>query len=368
MEHVLIVHYHRRSWAMEQVLTAQASAIGPAAQVLSDTQLPWLAYHAPPPPPAELTALTTGHQCPSIWIIHNHALAKSPGLSALVDHLVRENARLLLQIHDFPEDQRPTAHAASLQWPGCWPSGPRVHYAVLNHRDHRILNHAGVPSTHLHHLPHYVPTPAHSSTPSPRLHAHYATRSLPRKNIPEFIYWAALAPAPWRFTLSGPPPDPALTALVTQLRLPITWGTGLIPHHRRLTTSTQEGFGFSFLESWLHRIPLFGRDLPWLTADYRAHGIEFPSLYPELLFQGIDFPTLTPAAQHHAIRSRQPTDITWPHHCPIPPENSNIIRSIYGWDPYRQRLTACLEKIRHTPDTTYTLRRDRIAAAFTSPS
>ncbi len=50
-----------------------------------------------------------------------------------------------------------------------------------------------------------------------------------------------------------------------------------------LTTSVAEGFGLVFLETWLAGRPLVGRDLPEITADFRAAGIRLDGLGAHLL-------------------------------------------------------------------------------------
>jgi hypothetical protein len=49
-----------------------------------------------------------------------------------------------------------------------------------------------------------------------------------------------------------------------------------------ITTSVGEGFGLAFLEPWLAGRPLRGRDLPPITADFRAAGVALPGLYERL--------------------------------------------------------------------------------------
>jgi hypothetical protein len=49
-----------------------------------------------------------------------------------------------------------------------------------------------------------------------------------------------------------------------------------------LTTSVAEGFGLVFLESWLAGKSLVGRDLPEITADFRAAGLRLNDLRPRL--------------------------------------------------------------------------------------
>ena len=47
---------------------------------------------------------------PDVWHIHNHSLGKHPSLCATVNRLAAEGIGILLHIHDFAEDGRPTNH------------------------------------------------------------------------------------------------------------------------------------------------------------------------------------------------------------------------------------------------------------------
>jgi len=50
-----------------------------------------------------------------------------------------------------------------------------------------------------------------------------------------------------------------------------------------VTTSIQEGFGYVFHEPWLLRKAVLGRNLPSLTADFTAEGMNLDHLYTHLL-------------------------------------------------------------------------------------
>lgn len=49
-----------------------------------------------------------------------------------------------------------------------------------------------------------------------------------------------------------------------------------------ITTSVAEGFGMAYLESLLQGLPLMGRDLPDITADFKEQDLTFPGLYRAL--------------------------------------------------------------------------------------
>ncbi len=52
--------------------------------------------------------------------------------------------------------------------------------------------------------------------------------------------------------------------------------------HAVVTTSRVEGFGYTFVEGWLCHKLVVGRDIPAVTADFRAAGLDLAHLYREL--------------------------------------------------------------------------------------
>ncbi|MFW6170470.1 MAG: hypothetical protein ACODAD_08270 [Planctomycetota bacterium] len=251
--------------------------------------------------------------------IHNHALGKTPSLPAAVAELSSRGFALLLQMHDFVEDFRPdnyrglagalaTESAAELA-ERIYPQGSAIHYAVLNGRDYRILAEAGVGAKRLHALPN--PVPQFSGLPergaarsklaerygvgNDDVYVLYPVRGIRRKNLGEFLLWGAASPENTCFALTLPPLNPverprylAWKRLAEALELPVIFeagaagglefGENLMAADRILTTSVAEGFGMVFLESWLARRELMGRDLPEITADFVAAGLEFSKL------------------------------------------------------------------------------------------
>ncbi|MGH8597945.1 MAG: hypothetical protein ACREXT_14905, partial [Gammaproteobacteria bacterium] len=51
--------------------------------------------------------------------------------------------------------------------------------------------------------------------------------------------------------------------------------------HAILTTSRQEGFGYAFLEGWLCNKLVIGRDIPEVTRDFSAEGMDLRHLYTD---------------------------------------------------------------------------------------
>ena len=190
---------------------------------------------------------------------------------------------------------------------------PHIHYAVLNGRDHRVLQQVGVDGSRLHLVPN--PVAPFGSLPDrdrarqalddrfhvapDRHYVLYPVRGIRRKNVGEALLWSALAGPHASIGITLPPINPAEGSsyarwkeLASELELPCLFDVGapggltyldnLAAADTILTTSVAEGFGMVFLECWLAGRPLVGRDLPEITQDFRAAGIHFPGLFPQL--------------------------------------------------------------------------------------
>ena len=253
--------------------------------------------------------------------VHNHALGKNVSLPWAVADLAGRGWRFLLQLHDFAEEFRPANFLRLRDALGpnanLYPQASQIHYAVLNGRDRGVLADLGVPPDRLHFLPNPVadfpPLPDRGEAkrkladacgvPADAKYFCYPVRGIRRKNLGEAVLTAVLEPdAVVGVTLE--PRNPAelafhdrWRAFCDDLDLPVRFGTGEAPSsgepgvsfHENLaaadavlTTSVAEGFGMVFLEAWLADRPLVGRDLPHVTADFRAEGLELPGLYKSL--------------------------------------------------------------------------------------
>ena len=335
---VAIVHYHLRRGGVTRVIEHATEALlergarvawiagEPTAverpEGVSVETVPELAYgekpRAPGPPGAAKTLRRAARRAlgapPDIWHVHNHSLGKNVTLPAVVAEFAAAGERLLLQLHDFAEDARPANYGLLAEWfraaagNALYPTSPTVHYAVLNRRDHRFLAAAGMPREWLHVLPNPVAkpalsddaasAPAASSSVAGRYHL-YPTRAIRRKNLGEFLLWSALAFEGDRFATTLAPENPLerpvydrWEAFSRERGLPVEFAVGergdvpveeLIRSTTHLvTTSVQEGFGMAFLEPWLFDRPLVGRDLPDITEDFKADGLDLSTLYERL--------------------------------------------------------------------------------------
>jgi glycosyltransferase involved in cell wall biosynthesis len=264
---------------------------------------------------------------PDVWHIHNHSLGKNSAMPGVVSELAESGEAVLLQMHDFAEDGRPENYRLNQERPECaaylYPDCPNVHYGIINARDTAIFAAAGlsrrtgVPpvSAHTGSLLHLLPNPVevgvqHSAAPATasletasirealgaeRLFL-YPVRAVRRKNFGEMLLWAALADEGDVFaTTLGPTNQNYVTtyenwqAFARQHELPVHFAIGerddwsfesiMQSAHAILSTSIAEGFGLAFLEPWLFGKSIAGRNLPEITADFTASGIQLDHLY-----------------------------------------------------------------------------------------
>jgi len=329
---VAIVHYHARGGGVTRIMEHAARALeahGSRAAILVGESsahapglplsvLPALAYAPLDRPVSAAPALASLEAAaaqllggpPDVWHVHNHSLGKNLLLPVLVEALAEKGAHLLLQIHDFAEDGRPANYRGLLAYLGAgeratlarrlYPQGPHIHYALLNARDRDFLAAAGIAPDRLHLLANPVHFEA-IAEPAPPPHTErrlvlYPTRAIRRKNLGELLLWAALSPGDTDFATTLTPQNPearvlhdAWVAFAQEQHLPVSFGAGetnplsfpelLQTAHACITTSVAEGFGLAFLEPWLVRRPLVGRNLPEITREFEDAAVDLGGLY-----------------------------------------------------------------------------------------
>jgi len=59
-----------------------------------------------------------------------------------------------------------------------------------------------------------------------------------------------------------------------------------------ITTSTLEGFGFTYIEPWILDRVVIGRSIPLITPDFQASGMKLGHLYTALIVNRHDFKDL----------------------------------------------------------------------------
>lgn len=254
---------------------------------------------------------------------HNHSLGKQASLPGAIASLAEKGWKSLLQVHDFAEDNRPTNYRHLTQSLNSkpsegistelYPQSGNLHYATLTNRDAEIFRTAGLAEDRLHILPN--PCSGFSNLPNkqearsqvlPALDLRpetqlltYPVRGIRRKNVGEMLMLSALASAETCFAITLAPQNPEekksfdrWAKLANDLKLTCRFDTGgtydvdflelIAASDAILTTSVAEGFGMVFLEAWLAKKPLVGRDLVDITDDFRQSGVTFEDLYPQL--------------------------------------------------------------------------------------
>jgi len=253
---------------------------------------------------------------PDLWHFHNPTLAKNVLIPTVVRELAAAGERVVLQVHDFSEDGRPSNYTAQRSFfdseesfeGTLYPTAPQIHYATINQRDHDFLKASGIKKRNLHVLPNSISelgvrTHSKDRTFSKnKLFAFYPTRAIRRKNIGEFLLLALIYGDRVDFATSLSPENPDWKAThdfwaetVKELDLPVTLGIADLGGYEFLdllgwadfivTTSVAEGFGLAFLEPWMIGKGVLGRDLPDITRDFAVHGLHLDHLY-----RRIDFP------------------------------------------------------------------------------
>jgi len=330
---VAVVHFHLRRGGVTRVIeTAAASLLphgvdllvlagdAPDTLELNRDQLavvPDLDYRETFDPQAaarlkdnlESAARARWGALPDLWHVHNHSLGKNLELPWVIARWAEEGQRLLLQPHDFAEDGRPANYRRLREVEGLigrlYPVGPRVLYALLNSRDRRLLNAAGVPANHTLPLPNAVQDFERRDEPmdlsafgAERLIL-YPSRSIRRKNLGEVLLHSAVADKGAIFGCTLAPENPTARAVydrwvafARERALPVEFNLGprsgasleamMAASEALITTSVAEGFGLAFLEPWLAGRRLVGRNLPEITADFTEAGMDLSGLYEEL--------------------------------------------------------------------------------------
>lgn len=267
---------------------------------------------------------------PDVWHFHNPALGKNSAMAEVVGKMAAETP-VLLQFHDFAEDGRPANYAMlrdRMENIGrLYPQASQVHYATTNARDRAYLCQSGFNPENVHLLANPVRVPEGAGTEGatgagtgsatdfgrlPGLEALgsgqplylYPTRAIRRKNLGEFLLWAALSSdsgSDALFATTLEPENPAArqvyerwVAFARRLGLPVAFAVGqgrgapdfsALMHRAQAVASTSvaEGFGLAFLEPWLFGKAVLGRNLPDITADFAAQGVALGNLYEQLL-------------------------------------------------------------------------------------
>jgi glycosyltransferase involved in cell wall biosynthesis len=261
---------------------------------------------------------------------HNIGLGKHPRLTYAVKLLAqRTSIKVINQVHDFPEDNRAAALRALRYCTGkrddnfwramCYYDLSNVLWATLTTHDAAKLASRGIPSKKIHVLPNPVDDEFFTRPAPPKTELREIKRKLAafaRANRFYFDPRKKLLLSPMKVMVrknneeavdlvkrlrkyqlvisldASSATDHAYSERLKQTirreRLPVVIGVGAeldspLPlfhlAHAILTTSKVEGFGYTFVEGWLCRKPVIGRDIPEVTQDFVSAGMKMDHFY-----------------------------------------------------------------------------------------
>tara|TARA_R110002049_G_scaffold72490_3_gene187271 strand:+ start:36349 stop:37911 length:1563 start_codon:yes stop_codon:yes gene_type:complete len=259
---------------------------------------------------------------------HNHSLGKNTAAPAVIGQLATAGWKLLLQVHDFAEDNRPENYARLIrattakdkrQLEGyLYPVAPQIHYATLTRADARVLTSIGVPADQVSVLPNSVmlpdvATPTRDEAlarvrpamnlPSNARWCLYPVRGIRRKNVGEFVLlcrWLGenrfggltLCPATavekrsylrWKEFAKECSPQAVFDAAHHP---DVSFTDNLAASDYIVSTSVAEGFGMAYLEPWLAGRRVIARRLSTVMDDFVADGLRFPDVYDTIPIPG----------------------------------------------------------------------------------
>ncbi|NJK85119.1 MAG: glycosyltransferase family 4 protein [Bacteroidales bacterium] len=250
---------------------------------------------------------------------HNLNLGKNPLLSLAVFKLAYQNhIRIVNHSHDFAEDRPANLEILKTVIEEVfdldlnqvlYPNLPNYFYITLNSFDYQRIADAGIPEKNILLLHNPVELQDFSSKEKCRksiaeklsfdvekVFISYPVRVIKRKNIGEFILFAALFPkAIWTITL--PPKNPNEITGYNNWKdfcasnfIDVIFESGLKANFQDIicasdfcfSTSIREGFGMVFIEPWFFETPVKGRNIGFITSDLQKNGLQFPLLYDSL--------------------------------------------------------------------------------------
>lgn len=274
---------------------------------------------------------------------HNLNLGKNPIVTYAVYLLAKEGFRVFNHAHDFAED-RPSNFQFLKEIISdifrqdlnevLYPKLPNYQFGTLNSFDYQRLLSYGVEAERIEWLPNPVTFSISENAPSKeeaktkvcktlqldeeKLLVTYPVRVIQRKNIGEFILLAKLFDRKANFVVTHPPQNPVEIEMYKQWvqfcekeNINVTFEAVTKVDFEQLitgsdfciTTSYKECFGMVYLEPWLLDTPVVGRDIDYITKDFKDDGFEFPTLYFKINIPGIkvDFKELNMKMQMEII-------------------------------------------------------------------
>lgn len=262
---------------------------------------------------------------------HNHGLGKNAAAPGIVAYLAKQHWRILLQIHDFAEDNRPDNYDRLLTAIGAdnkasvdrylYPVAAQIQYCTLTSVDAELLIELGIPHDRVCCLPNSVVQPFADSTiqhdsedsanhlrkclrlPRQARWCLYPVRGIRRKNVGELLLISQLTDEEWFFGLTLCPATPVERRSYERWRqvakdvaprvvfdagqhAELSFVDNLLASECVVSTSVAEGFGMAFLEPWLMGREVIARRLGNVTGDFEANGMRFPKFYDSIPIPG----------------------------------------------------------------------------------
>jgi hypothetical protein len=293
----------------------------------------------------------------TVVIGHNITIGKNPVLTAAFSEWAKtwKQALFISLIHDFPEDNRSENLNLLVKSLGkgavsqtLYPARSNLHFVVINSRDWQYMKKSGMPEKRLHYIPNMVSTgrflPLHQfhrmealkkllleletycKKEGYRISASkkillYPVRAIRRKNMLEALLLTyLLGRDSWQLWIGLNPTGGldlhfwnGIKKILPDFSLDIVAGfADMIVHNKKgdsgitlneqyniadliITTSVQEGFGYTYHEGWLAGKPVVGRAIPKNVADFERRGMDLKHLYKQIMVpvSWIDFKEIT---------------------------------------------------------------------------
>jgi glycosyltransferase involved in cell wall biosynthesis len=310
---------------------------------------------------------------------HNLTLGKNPRLSCALKLFAQQGrVKIINQVHDFAEENRPAQLHALRYCTGqcddnfwrefCYFDAPNMIWATLTTADAAKLAAQGVPSEKIFVLPNPIDDEFFTQPPPSREKSREILQKIAafaRENRYPFDARRKILLSPmkvmrrknnaeavelvrrlreYQLIISLDASSPADRAYSEKLKrkirrekLPVVIGVGRefknpLPlfhaAHAILTTAKAEGFGYAFVEGWLCGKLVLGRDIPEVTRDFVAEGMDLGHLYRE--------PNDETVQKLAKLLENPPKNLI--------EHNRNVVLAKYVLRAYAQRFRALLEK------------------------
>ncbi len=353
---------------------------------------------------------------------HNVNLFKNSYLGAALKMLAREledeNFTLIFQVHDFAEENREDRLNLMLNCTGqenrkfgasiAYPAGENIIYCTINSRDKKLLAKTGIPEERISLFPNGIDTEKLSAEPEDkeglvddidkyaqdkgyrferkRKNLVYPVKVIRRKNVIESLLILNILNSikdEWQLLItldahshSDKEYSEKVKNYVKEHQLPVVIGFGydlISPEESSelygmndlfgiadavITTSIQEGFGFTFLEGWVAGKKVIGRGIDFIFEDLRGNGLELEHFYREIDIDGKDFADYSYEEQFELLEKadyemlkenlQKMIDIIYDGKDIVEHNKKKIIEN-YSLKAYADRLFNMIEKAKKLP-------------------